>query len=328
MTFDFVAVRGIQVYQASLGEWLPDRCRFSPTCSQYAIEACKRFGARRGLKLAIARIRRCHRPNGGRDPVPVNFPQELQDLSIWKTKVARNEQNNKLPSQQSNLRDVENRLHYNTEFKLMLGSPFTWRTLNLQSFSNKAEQYKQYMFSEQYALCFVIDTLEAGVASKGKDYVFKVAGTVDKELLEPRQEEFEKLILTQFETFFGIESERFRVIYASYDGIVVKEPDLNEPIVPPNYDRESDFWDSSAGDDFWLVRWTVDLSVNLAADIVGDIVGEGIAAGVEGCSGSFFESTPEVEGCGDGLMDGCFDGGVGCEGVDFGLGGCDGCSFS
>jgi hypothetical protein len=54
MNCNSIAVKGIQFYQASLGEWLSDRCRFSPTCSQYAIEACRRFGARKGIKLALA----------------------------------------------------------------------------------------------------------------------------------------------------------------------------------------------------------------------------------------------------------------------------------
>jgi hypothetical protein len=46
-------------------------CRFTPTCSHYAIEAVDRHGARRGLALAVHRVGRC-RPGGpsGFDPVP------------------------------------------------------------------------------------------------------------------------------------------------------------------------------------------------------------------------------------------------------------------
>ena len=46
-------------------------CRFTPTCSQYAIEAVSRHGAGRGLRLAVRRLGRC-RPGGpsGYDPIP------------------------------------------------------------------------------------------------------------------------------------------------------------------------------------------------------------------------------------------------------------------
>ncbi len=47
------------------------RCRFSPTCSQYAVEAVTSHGARRGCWLALKRISRCHPFNpGGVDHVP------------------------------------------------------------------------------------------------------------------------------------------------------------------------------------------------------------------------------------------------------------------
>ena len=50
---------------------LPPRCRFHPSCSQYALEALALHGAVRGSSLAIRRVGRCHPwHDGGLDPVP------------------------------------------------------------------------------------------------------------------------------------------------------------------------------------------------------------------------------------------------------------------
>lgn len=61
-------VRG---YQVAISPLLPPSCRYSPTCSQYAIDALRRHGAAKGGWLALRRLGRCHpfRP-GGYDPVP------------------------------------------------------------------------------------------------------------------------------------------------------------------------------------------------------------------------------------------------------------------
>jgi len=61
----------VRAYQVSLGPLLPATCRYTPSCSAYAIEALQRHGALRGGWMAARRIGRCHpfRP-GGYDPVP------------------------------------------------------------------------------------------------------------------------------------------------------------------------------------------------------------------------------------------------------------------
>ena len=61
----------IRLYQRAISANTPPTCRFTPTCSAYAIEAIQRFGAIRGTGLAVWRILRCNPWGGhGYDPVP------------------------------------------------------------------------------------------------------------------------------------------------------------------------------------------------------------------------------------------------------------------
>lgn len=66
--------RLIEIYQRYLSPLLAPRCRYLPTCSEYARESIIRFGPLRGSWLALLRILRCH-PFGscGMDPVPDVF---------------------------------------------------------------------------------------------------------------------------------------------------------------------------------------------------------------------------------------------------------------
>lgn len=67
----FLAETLIRLYQWTVSPLLGPACRFHPTCSQYALEAIRRFGVLRGAWLAIRRIGRCHPWHpGGHDPVP------------------------------------------------------------------------------------------------------------------------------------------------------------------------------------------------------------------------------------------------------------------
>jgi putative membrane protein insertion efficiency factor len=50
----------IRLYQSTIGQFLGGQCRFVPSCSQYAIEAVRQFGAVKGSLLAVKRILRCH----------------------------------------------------------------------------------------------------------------------------------------------------------------------------------------------------------------------------------------------------------------------------
>jgi hypothetical protein len=61
----------IRVYQITLSPLLGANCRFTPSCSRYAIDAIRRHGSVRGMGYALWRIMRCQ-PfcKGGLDPVP------------------------------------------------------------------------------------------------------------------------------------------------------------------------------------------------------------------------------------------------------------------
>lgn len=64
----------IGAYQRWLSPLLPRRCKYEPTCSEYAVESLRRFGVLRGSVLATWRILRCNPlSHGGFDPVPRRF---------------------------------------------------------------------------------------------------------------------------------------------------------------------------------------------------------------------------------------------------------------
>lgn len=60
-----------RLWQWTFSAILPPSCRFTPSCSAYAVEALSRYGAFKGGWLALKRIGRCHPWGGsGWDPVP------------------------------------------------------------------------------------------------------------------------------------------------------------------------------------------------------------------------------------------------------------------
>lgn len=74
----------IRLYRRVISPALPASCRFRPTCSAYAEEAVRRYGAGRGGWLALRRILRCHPFGGsGYDPVPgTTLEQSNNDTSV------------------------------------------------------------------------------------------------------------------------------------------------------------------------------------------------------------------------------------------------------
>ncbi|AFH50481.1 Hypothetical protein IALB_2778 [Ignavibacterium album JCM 16511] len=69
LAFPFIIL--IKIYQIFISPLFPSSCRYTPTCSQYTLEALKKYGLLKGLWLGIKRISRCHPWGGsGYDPVP------------------------------------------------------------------------------------------------------------------------------------------------------------------------------------------------------------------------------------------------------------------
>lgn len=67
--FPFIVL--VRFYQLCISPLKPPSCRFTPTCSQYALEALNKYGPLKGSWLALRRILRCHPLGGsGYDPVP------------------------------------------------------------------------------------------------------------------------------------------------------------------------------------------------------------------------------------------------------------------
>jgi putative membrane protein insertion efficiency factor len=66
-----ILIAPIRFYRFFLSPWVGHQCRFTPTCSAYAIEAIQTHGAGKGMWLALRRLSRCHPwTAGGHDPVP------------------------------------------------------------------------------------------------------------------------------------------------------------------------------------------------------------------------------------------------------------------
>jgi uncharacterized protein len=64
------AIAPIRFYQRAISPALPQRCRYHPSCSQYAVQAVGRYGILRGAILAAWRLLRCNPfSHGGYDPV-------------------------------------------------------------------------------------------------------------------------------------------------------------------------------------------------------------------------------------------------------------------
>ncbi len=64
-------IGAVEFYRHCISPFTPPSCRFTPTCSQYALQALRKYGPLKGSWLALKRIARCHPWGGsGYDPLP------------------------------------------------------------------------------------------------------------------------------------------------------------------------------------------------------------------------------------------------------------------
>ncbi|MCQ1531680.1 membrane protein insertion efficiency factor YidD [Lutispora saccharofermentans] len=67
----YIIIFLIRLYQLVISPISPGKCRFIPTCSNYTLEAVRKYGSIKGTVLGIKRVMKCHPFNpGGYDPVP------------------------------------------------------------------------------------------------------------------------------------------------------------------------------------------------------------------------------------------------------------------
>jgi len=76
--FSYPLLLLITIYRYTLSPMIGNQCRYQPTCSHYAEDALKQYGAWRGSIMAVKRIFRCHPwHDGGYDPVPIKNQEDI-----------------------------------------------------------------------------------------------------------------------------------------------------------------------------------------------------------------------------------------------------------
>ena len=86
-----VLLGALHIYQSFFSALMPSACKFYPSCSNYAVDAVRIHGARRGCWLALRRLARCHPfTSGGVDLVPdaEEFPHDAN--STCQSKISEN----------------------------------------------------------------------------------------------------------------------------------------------------------------------------------------------------------------------------------------------
>ncbi|MFQ5649482.1 MAG: membrane protein insertion efficiency factor YidD [bacterium] len=67
----FIGIALVRFYQLFISPLLPSVCRFTPTCSDYTLQALKKYGFLKGVWKGLVRLSKCHPCHpGGHDPLP------------------------------------------------------------------------------------------------------------------------------------------------------------------------------------------------------------------------------------------------------------------
>lgn len=322
----------IKLYQNTYSKVTPPRCRFVPSCSQYGIEAIETYGLIEGIKLTRSRISRCHRPNGGYDPVPkenVYFAakKKLDSKAIKNAgfKVIQN------------LVPGEIVVNYQYPFRLILAYPKNKEFLSQADFQQKIAEVNKYIFQNyNFALQYKIAKIEIGTI---KDYyLIRISGSIPEEYKETYIEQVIDLIIIQLAAFFLVTQEReFEAIYFEVDGQILIKPKSKTKAIPQNYTGQDNFWNYTSNPNIWDIYWgdfTVDIFFSLI-DTLSDI--DTIYLSGEDDGGCSFDGWDGFDGWNDNTNGGCisdgwdgcggnsdYSGNDGCDGGD-GCDGCDGC---
>ena len=360
----FIGINGIKVYQNTLSKVVRDRCRYSPSCSNYGIEAINQWGLIEGIKLTRSRIARCHRPNGGYDPVPLKQGSSYFAVSKKnKTKKTTRQQLNNANFESIKKRElIDNFIDYDHRFRLILSYPNNREFVSLEDFRSKIIELNEYVFEiPNYTLLYRISNIEIGVIDNY--YLIRFAGTMSDLYLEGRVDQIISYIIEQLSGFLlAARAKEFEALYFQVDGQTYIKPKPEQKAVPKDYSKEKDFWKYTADDLVWDLYWgnfVFDLLngvsetsglvpglLELSSDNISDNLLEtnsveinGSGDGCDGCdgcgSGSSSGSGEGCDGCGSGGSSGSGEGCDGCDGCgststgsgcDGGDGGgCDGC---
>jgi len=314
-------IRAIRLYQNTYSKVTPNSCRFTPSCSQYGVDAITNYGLIKGIKLTRARISRCRRPNGGYDPVPI---RDIYFAS--KKKINRQEIKQAGFKVISNLVPGEIVVNYEHPFRLILAYPQEKEFLSQKDFQQKIGEINKYVFqNSDFALQYKIAKIEIGIIDNY--YLIRLSGSIADEYRETSVEQVINLIIIQLAAFFLVTQEReFKAIYFEVDGQILCQPEPESKVVPKSYTGQNNFWDYTSDPNIWDLYWgdfAVDILFSLTNNLVDNLLYlDVIDSNSYGCD--------DLDGC-DGL-DGCddLDGLDGCDGLDGldGLGGCDGCDLN